>query len=146
MTDRSVYRGDDYYADERPLFTTTFLNNQGGPFDLSGSGIVASYAVQVSTPQADPNDENADIRHEIQFDENGDVAYAVGFALPGGGVAADGVIVETLTSQESLALQVGVPYLAGMTLIDAAGRRHTWLFDETLHAKDGITHRSLTVL
>jgi hypothetical protein len=141
---KEIIRGDSYEAD-RPIYVFTFTDDALAALDLSGYKIQTTYKPAITTIEEDPTDATAEITHEIQFDGSGNVTYQNGLYLQSGGVAADGVIEDRLTKTETAALSVGVELVADLQMTDASGRVFTWIFDDTLVARDGVTHRDPTI-
>lgn len=138
MAVRTIIRGDSYGI-RRPLFTYTLVNEASTPFNLSGCTVRTTYKPVATSPDSDPNDTNAPIKHSIVIAANGTVSSSTGLVMVG--VAADGIIQERLTATESRALPLNTPLLSDVELTDANGEVFTWVSADTLLAVDGITNR-----
>lgn len=140
MANRTVIRGDSY-ALRRPLYTITLVNDIGQPFNLTGCTVRTTYKPQIVAAATDPTDSTAAIKHDIVINSSGAVTSSNGLFLVGAATA--GVLQERLTASESLALPLDTQLVSDIELTDANGEVFTWLFEDTLSARDAVTNRTV---
>jgi hypothetical protein len=138
---KEIIRGDSYGA-SRPVYIYTLVDELLAPLDLTGYTIQTTYKPAITTIEEDASDTTAEIMHEIQFDGSGNVVYQDGIYIPTGSTVADGILHDRLTKVETAALPVGTELTADLQVTDPSGEVFTWLFDDTLVARDGVTHRA----
>lgn len=135
MPPREVIRGDAY-ALRRPLWEMPAVDADGNPFDFSGCTVRVTYKPVIVPIEDDPQDATAVIQHTIMFDASGTPTTTDGLYL-----VAPGIIEERWTAEETAALPTGVPLLSDIQITDANGEPWTFLFTDTVTAKDSVTNR-----
>lgn len=135
---RTIIRGDSY-AIRRPLYTYHFVNDQGGPFDLTGCTVRTTYRDNNATPQEDPNDEVVVWKATLVVDNQGIPTLENGMKLAT--TAEAGTVLEQLSADASRLFPLGVELKSDIELTDAVGEKFTFLFEERIVAQDGVTHR-----
>lgn len=139
---RQIIRGDSYGI-RRPFYTYSFVDGEGDPLDLTGMTIRTTYKTAKTDPNTDTTDSTAVVKHFIEFDGAGDVDDSDGLFLVGD--ASGGIIVERLTSAETLDLSLNATYFNDVELTDANAEVFTWIYSEGLTAIDGYTNRTTDV-
>lgn len=137
MAEKLIIRGDSY-TNLRPLYTYTLVNDLGQPYNLTGCTVRTTYKQTTSDPNDDTNDLNAAIKHDLIIDDSGDVLVSNGLTLVDG--VEGGVIRETLTRNETLALPLGVSLKSDLELTTPE-EVVTFISDDTLKAIDAYTNR-----
>lgn len=135
---RTIIRGDSY-ALRRPLYVYTLVDSNLNPLPLSGCTIRTTYRSSKASIQEDPSDSSAVWKGTLILDESGLPIFSNGLALRG--PASDGVVEVHLSAEASRALPLGVELISDLEVTDALGEKFTFLFDETIIAVDGVTHR-----
>lgn len=135
---RTIIRGDSY-ALRRPLYIYTLVDNNLNPLNLSGCTIRTTYRTSKATIQEDPDDGSAVWKGTLSIDETGFPFVSNGMGLRG--PASDGVVEVHLSASASRALPLGVELISDLEVTDAMGEKFTFMFDETIIAVDGVTHR-----
>lgn len=136
---KEIYQGDSYES-LRPLFTLTFLDDGGAPLNLSGYTVRTTFKLQSTDPVNDPNDANAYIRHHIRIAADGSVIGNRGLQLRN--VAADGILDQYLSSEESGLLPVDQPLYSDVELTSPLGEKITWVYDDPLVVLPAYTNRT----
>ena len=136
---KQIIRGDSYET-LRPLYQYELLDDASAPLDLTSCTIMVTFKPTVTTIEADANDTTAVITHEIQISGAGAVTFQDGLYVVG--TVAGGTLEQRLTPAETIALPVNTELHGDLQLIDANGEVFTWIFEETLIAIDGLTHRA----
>lgn len=139
MAVRTIIRGDSYGI-RRPFYTITLVDIDSNPFNLTGCTIRVTYKPVINTPDDDPNDTTAAIKHDIVINGSGVVTSSTGISLEGAATA--GELVERLTATETRALPLETPLFSDIELTDANGEVFTWMMEDTLMAIDAVTHRT----
>lgn len=139
MATRTIIRGDTY-ALRRPLFTITLVDENSDPFNLTSCTVRTTYKTAATSPDTDPDDTDAPIKHFITINGAGAVTDSDGLFLVGAATA--GVLEERLSATESRAMPVNVELISDVELTDQNGEVFTWLFTDALKAVDGITNRT----
>lgn len=137
---RTIIRGDSY-ARRRPLYVYTLVDNDLEPLNLAGCTIRTTYRTSKATIQEDPADQSAVWKGTLRIDETGLPFVSEGMALRG--PASGGVVEVHLSSTASRSLPLGVELISDLEVTDAMGEKFTFLFDETIIAVDGVTHREV---
>lgn len=139
MPDRILIRGDSY-AVRRPLYRTQFFDTDGQPFNLTGCVVRTTYRAATVAPDADPNDDEAIIRHTLDIDGDGSVVIQDGLFLVG--PPTGGLVEERFSSVETRSLPLGIRLLSDIELTDAAGEVITWIMQEGITSIDAYTNRT----
>jgi hypothetical protein len=140
MADRQIIRGDDYGV-RRPLFRITLYTDTMAPFDLTGCTLRTTYKAAKTTPNADPNDTGAAIKHTLIINESGSATTQNGLYLIG--LASGGVIEERLTATESRTLPLNTKLFSDVEITDSLGEKATFFSEGSLTAIDGYTNREV---
>lgn len=139
MANVEVIRGDTYGI-RRPFFIITLVDDAAQPFDLTGCTVRTTYKEAKTDPATDPTDTDAPIKHEIVINGSGVVTSQDGLFLQS--TAAAGVLIERLTSAESLALPLNVQLISDVEVTDGNGEKFTVPSVDTVSAIDGVTNRT----
>jgi hypothetical protein len=139
MAEKIIIRGDSYGL-RRPIYTYEFLDADQDPLDLRGYKVQVTFKPAITTIEADGTDTTAKVKHEVQFGLGGAIVYQNGLYLVD--TVLDGIIEDRWTKTETAALPVDTTLYGDVQLTDPNGEVFTWLFDETVKAVDGLTHRS----
>ncbi len=70
MANTTIIRGDSY-ALRRPLFTHTFVDDNGDPFDLSGCTVRSTFKTATTDPTTDTTDTTAVIKATLEVSSLG---------------------------------------------------------------------------
>lgn len=138
---RIIIRGDSY-ALRRPLYTYTLVeivNDEFVPMNLAGCTIRTTYRKVPTSIQDDPTDESAIWKGTLKIDSNGVPQLVDGIVLKG--LAQDGVVEVHLSDVVSRQLPANTPLISDLEVTDAQGEKFTFIFEEKLELRDGITHR-----
>lgn len=138
MAEKLIIRGDSYTS-LRPLYTYTFVNDEGGPMNFTGCSIRTTYKEATTDPNVDTTDTSAAIKHDLVIDESGAVIVSNGLTLVAG--VAGGIIQEVLTRTETLALPLGVTLKSDLELT-TPDEVVTFISDDTVKAIDAYTNRA----
>lgn len=136
----NVIMAGDSYAIRRPLFTYSLVGPDNQPFDLTGCVVRTTFKPTILAQDDDPTDATAPIKHTLRVNGAGVVTESAGLALAT--TAAAGTIQERITAAETRALPLNVPLFSDVELTDANGEVFTWLFEDTLTVKSGVTNRN----
>lgn len=136
---RTIIRGDSY-AIRQPFYIITILDEDGNPMDLTGCKVFTTYKPSTSEPSFDPDDENAPIKHKIEINSSGVVTESEGLVLQG--TAAQGVLIERLTSAESAVVPLNMTLKSDIQIIDSLNETFTFIMSEEVTAIDGYTNRT----
>ena len=139
MAEKIIIRGDSYGL-RRPIYTYTFLDDNLDPMDLRGYKILVTFKPAVTPIETDGSDTTAKIKHELQISLAGTVTVQTGLYLVG--AATGGIIEDRWSKSETAALPVNTSLFGDIQLTDPDGEVFTWIFDETVKAIDGLTHRN----
>lgn len=138
---RIIIRGDSYGI-RRPLYRITIFDDElMEPFNLSGCTVRTTYKPAKTTPQEDPTDETAPIKHTLVVDGSGTATTQNGIYLVG--EAEAGIIEERLTAAESRTLPLDIPLFSDLEITDSNNEIFTFIQDGTLVAIDGYTNREV---
>lgn len=138
MTNVLITRGDAY-AIRRPLFTHTLVTTIGETFDLTGCTILTTFKIAPLPAADDPDDESGAIKGTLVVNEDGVATTQDNLFMVG--AADDGVIELRLTSEETQAVAANQPWGSDVRIIDDNGEPYTWIFTDTLEARDAYTTR-----
>lgn len=140
MADLVIYRGDSY-ALRRPLYTHTFTDDLGAPFDLTGCTVRSTFKTATTDPTTDTTDSTAAIKATLIVDGTGTATTETKMYLVG--AASAGVCELRLSASDTLALTTGTFWQSDVELTDANGEVFTFAYTDRLSAKDGFTNRSV---
>ncbi len=136
---RELIRGDDYGVG-RYLFRYALVTALGAPYDLTGCRVDVTYKAAITDPGIDPTDSTATVKHTLIVTSSGVATTTTGLYLVGSATA--GVVEERMTRAETLAMPLTTNLLSDLQLTDARGEVTTFLFTDTISARDGITNRT----
>lgn len=139
MADTVVTRGDSY-ALRRPLFTHTFVDDVGAPFDLTSCTVRSTFKTATTDPSTDTTDSTAVIKATLTVDGSGTATTQTNMYLVG--AASAGVCELRLSSSDTLALDADTFWMSDVELTDGNGEVFTFLFTDRLSATDGYTNRT----
>jgi len=137
MAEKLIIRGDSYTV-LRPLYIYTIVNDEGGPFDLTGCTVRTTYKDATTDPNEDSNDVDAAIKHDLVVDNLGAVTLTHGLFLVAG--VAGGIIKEYLTRAETLSLPLGTSLKSDLE-ITTPNEVVSFISLDTLKAIDAYTNR-----
>lgn len=139
MAEKVIIRGDSY-AKSRPLFKFQMRDANGNPIDLKGYTVRATLRKQIVEPTDDPADKGAAWMGTLVVSSSGVPLYSKGVVLTG--LPVEGSIELHMTSEMSRLVPLGVELMGDVELTDPNGEKFTYFINDTVVARDGVTHRN----
>lgn len=140
MADTTIIRGDSY-AIRRPLFTHTFVDENGAPFDLTGCTVRSTFKTKPEDILIDTTDSTAVVKATLIVDGSGTPTTQTKMYLVGAATA--GVCELRLSSTDTAGLAPETDWYSDVELIDGNGETFTFLFTDKVRAIDAYTNRTV---
>ena len=139
MTDITLIRQDSY-STRRPLFTHTFVDDQGDPFDLTGCTVRSTFKTATTDSQTDTTDSTAAIKATLIVDGTGTATTQTKMYMVGAATA--GVCELRLSSADTGSLAVGTFFNSDVEITDANGEVFTFPMTDRIVITEGYTNRT----
>jgi hypothetical protein len=139
MADTEIYRGDSY-AIRRPLYTHTFVDDNGDPFDLTSCTVRSTFKTIPTDSETDTTDSTAVIKATLIVDGTGTATTQTKMYLVGAATA--GVCELRLSSTDTGAMLTDTDFFSDVELTDGNGEVFTFVMPDSLRVVEAYTNRT----